>query len=50
MPEHTSIFDALKEAFCTAPILRHFDPSLETLVESDALDFAAAGVLSQRFP
>jgi hypothetical protein len=49
-PEHTRIFDALKEAFCTAPILRHFNPALETLVESDASDFAAAGVLSQRFP
>jgi hypothetical protein len=49
-PEHTRIFDTLKEAFCTAPILRHFNPALETLVESDASDFAAAGVLSQRFP
>jgi hypothetical protein len=49
-PEHTRIFEALKEAFCTAPILRHFNPALETLVETDASDFAAAGVLSQRFP
>jgi hypothetical protein len=49
-PEHSKIFEALKEAFCTAPILRHFDPSLETIVETDASDFDAAGVLSQRFP
>jgi hypothetical protein len=48
-PEHSKIFEALKEAFCTAPILRHFDPSLETIVETDTSDFAAAGVLSQRF-
>jgi hypothetical protein len=47
---HSQVFDELKEAFCSAPILRHFDPALETIVETDASDFAAAGVLSQRFP
>jgi hypothetical protein len=47
---HPQVFDELKEAFCCAPILRHFDPALETIVETDASGFAAAGVLSQRFP
>jgi hypothetical protein len=47
---HSQVFDELEEAFCSAPILRHFDPALETIVETDASDFAAAGVLSQRFP
>jgi hypothetical protein len=32
-----------------APILRHFNTGLETLIETDASDFAAAGILSQRF-
>jgi hypothetical protein len=48
-PEHARIFETLKEAFCSAPILRHFNPALETVVETDASDFAAAGVLSQHF-
>jgi hypothetical protein len=48
-PEHSRIFEELKEAFCTAPILRHFNPALEPLVETDASDFAVAGVLCQRF-
>jgi hypothetical protein len=47
---HSQVFDELTEAFCSAPILRHFDPALETIVETDASNFAAAGVLSQRFP
>jgi hypothetical protein len=47
---HSQVFNKFKEAFCSAPILRHFDPALETIVATDASDFAAAGVLSQRFP
>jgi hypothetical protein len=40
-------FDALKHAFTTAPILRHFDPDLPIIVEADASDYVTAGVLSQ---
>ena len=40
-------FEALKTCFTTAPILRHFDSSLHTVVETDASDYAIAGVLSQ---
>lgn len=29
------------------PLLRHFDPELETMLEADASDVITAGVLSQ---
>ncbi|MBW0581133.1 hypothetical protein O181_120848 [Austropuccinia psidii MF-1] len=37
----------LKEAFTIAPILSHFDPSLPTIVGTDASDYALGSVLSQ---
>jgi hypothetical protein len=40
-------FAAIKEAFTSASFLRHFHPSLETVIETDASDFAISGVLSQ---
>ncbi|KNF05795.1 hypothetical protein PSTG_01192 [Puccinia striiformis f. sp. tritici PST-78] len=40
-------FKALKNCFTTAPILRHFDSSFHTMVETDASDYAITGVLSQ---
>ena len=43
-------FNALKHAFTTAPILSHFDPSHETIVETDASDYAIAAILSQTHP
>ncbi|HLO99762.1 MAG TPA: reverse transcriptase domain-containing protein [Fimbriimonas sp.] len=48
--ECQEVFDELKMAFTTAPILRHFDPTLETILETDASDFVTSGILSQRFP
>lgn len=41
-------FRALKEAFLSANMLAHFDPDLETWIESDASDYVVAAVLSQR--
>ena len=41
-------FETLKHAFTTAPILAHFNPDLETWVESDASDYVIAAVLSQK--
>jgi len=41
-------FEQLKESFTSAPILRHFNPNLPTVVETDASDFAIGGVLSQQ--
>jgi hypothetical protein len=40
-------FEQLKRRFTTAPILRHFDPKLPIVVETDASDFAIGAVLSQ---
>ncbi|MBW0584770.1 hypothetical protein O181_124485 [Austropuccinia psidii MF-1] len=45
--EALSQFQSLKEAFTTAPILSHFNPSLPTIVETDASDYALGAVLSQ---
>jgi hypothetical protein len=33
-----------------APILRHYDPDLKTILETEALDGVVAGVLSQLHP
>jgi transposase InsO family protein len=40
-------FQALKQAFTTAPILHHFDPEKPIIVETDASDYVSAGILSQ---
>jgi len=39
-------FNQLKKAFTTAPILTHFQPGAQLTVETDALDYAIAGILS----
>ncbi|MBW0520618.1 hypothetical protein O181_060333 [Austropuccinia psidii MF-1] len=40
-------FHQLKEVLTTSPILSHFDPSLPTIVETDASDYYLVAVLSQ---
>ena len=40
-------FETLKSAFTSAPILQHFNPELETVVETDASDYVVSGILSQ---
>ncbi|MBW0565545.1 hypothetical protein O181_105260 [Austropuccinia psidii MF-1] len=40
-------FQLLKYAFTTAPILYHFNPSLPTIVQTDASEYALGAVLSQ---
>ncbi|MBW0483451.1 hypothetical protein O181_023166 [Austropuccinia psidii MF-1] len=45
--EALSQFQILKEAFTTAPILSYFNPSLLTILETDASDYALGAVLSQ---
>lgn len=49
-PEQQEAFDALKRSVTSAPILRHFNPALETIVETDASDINVGGVLSQKHP
>ena len=46
-PEQNKAFEELKQRFITAPILCHFFPDSETIVETDAGDFALGCVLSQ---
>jgi hypothetical protein len=43
----TRAFEKLKHCFTMAPILTHFDPNCECIVETDASDFALCGTLSQ---
>ncbi|MBW0493633.1 hypothetical protein O181_033348 [Austropuccinia psidii MF-1] len=45
--EALSQFQVLKEALTTSPILSQFDPSLPTIVETSASDYALGIVLSQ---
>ncbi|MBW0490890.1 hypothetical protein O181_030605 [Austropuccinia psidii MF-1] len=45
--EALSRFQILKEAFTTAPTLSHFNPSLPTIVETDASYYALFTVLSK---
>ena len=40
-------FESIKKAFSTAPILQHFDPEKECVVETDASDYISGAVLSQ---
>ena len=44
--ETQSAFDQLKNLFCSAPILAHFDPDRECVVETDTSDYVSAGILS----
>jgi len=46
--EAQTAFEELKRRFTTAPILAHFDPTRQVIIESDASDFALGTVLSQR--
>ena len=48
--EARTAFDSLRTSFTTAPILRHFNPSLPTILEADASDYAVGAVISQRDP
>jgi hypothetical protein len=44
--EQQQILENLKEAFTTAPILRHYNPSLQAIVECDASNTVVGGILS----
>lgn len=41
-----SAFNTLKQAFTTAPVLHHWEPDRQLTVETDASDYAIAGILS----
>ena len=42
-----SSFEALKKAFTSDRVLRHFDPDRKIVVETDASDYVSGGILSQ---
>lgn len=44
-PAQQSAFDALKQAFTSADLLSHFNPDLPLVLETDASDYAVAGIL-----
>ena len=46
-PEQQAAFNLLKKAFTSASILHHFDYNREIIVETDALDYISASILSQ---
>ena len=45
--ESEAAFQQLKHRFISAPILMHFDAEREIIVETDALDYVSAGIMSQ---
>jgi hypothetical protein len=47
-PEMVKAFMDLKARFTTAPILSHYSPKRQCIVEKDASDFALGAVLSQK--
>jgi hypothetical protein len=48
-PKSIIIFEELKCQFIEVPILRHFDPLLQIIVETDTSKFAISGILLQLF-
>jgi hypothetical protein len=44
--EQQMAFDTLKATFTSAPVLAHFDPDRDVIVETDASDYVSTGVLS----
>ncbi len=42
-----SVFETLKEAFTTTPVLAHYDPILPCVLETNSSDYALGAVLSQ---
>jgi hypothetical protein len=46
--EMNKAFDELKKRFINAPILKHYDPNSQCILETDASDFALGAILSQR--
>ncbi|GMG17194.1 unnamed protein product [Aspergillus oryzae] len=48
--EHQSTFDKAKEAITTAPILAQHDPAKQTIIETDASDYAIGARMVQAGP
>jgi hypothetical protein len=48
LEDQQKAFEEMVLKFTTAPTIRHFDPSREVIIETDASDYVSAGVLSHR--
>jgi hypothetical protein len=48
--ERQLAFETLRDALITAPILAHYDPTLETTMQTDALHFGWGVIISQIHP
>ena len=46
-PAQQKAVEEIKEAFLSPMILRHYDPALRTILQTDASDYAMGAVLSQ---
>ena len=46
--ECQEVFDMLKKCFTSAPILGHFDPELQCVIECDASNFAIRAISLQQ--
>ena len=46
-PECSQAFESVKQQVTAAPVLRHFDPKRQAILETDASDYVTGGVLSQ---
>ncbi|XP_063802618.1 uncharacterized protein LOC134979940 [Pseudophryne corroboree] len=49
-PQNESSFQALKQAFVSAPVLRHPNPDLPFIIEVDASEVGVGAILSQEDP
>ncbi len=45
--EEQAAFDALRDALCTEPVMRHPDPAKPYILHTDASDFAVGAILTQ---
>ena len=43
-----NVFNELKQCFLKAPLLRHFEPTKECTIETDASGFVISAILSQK--
>ena len=46
-PDCDQAFQSVKKQVTVAPVLRHFDPSRQAILETDASDYVTGGILSQ---
>ena len=47
MPNSNGLIIALKNSFIIAPILKHYNPKKQTIIEADASDYMSSSILSQ---